>query len=67
MPGVPAYTGRIVLEFETVEGSLLGCVTTSAGTEHQFAGWVGLLGTLQVLLVGDDPSAAKHPAPHTSG
>jgi hypothetical protein len=46
---------RLLLEIEPVEDSLLGRVSTSEGDSREFAGWLGLLNTLEALI------AERHP------
>jgi hypothetical protein len=53
---VPSYPNRVVLQFETEDGTVSGCATTSNGTDHEFAGWLGLLGVLQLLIAEDEAS-----------
>lgn len=48
---------RIVCEVETVGDSLTGRVSVDGGRTHEFTGWLGLLGVLQDLLAGAEPTA----------
>lgn len=61
-----SYPNRVVLQFETADGSVRGCATTSMGAEHKFTGWLGLLSTLQ-LLVGDDEGSLPTRTPNPWG
>jgi hypothetical protein len=46
---------HIDLAVDIVGDSLEGHVTTTDGQQRAFSGWLGLVSTLQVLLVGDEP------------
>jgi hypothetical protein len=53
---VAAEPTRIVLEVELIEESLIGRASASDGINHEFAGWLGLLRVLEVLLPGPRPT-----------
>ena len=51
---------RIVCDVQIDGDSLIGRVSRRGGETHDFSGWLGLLGALQVLLAPTDHSPATH-------
>lgn len=48
---------RILLEVQVIDESMCGRASTESGATHEFAGWLGLLRALEVLL--PDPSRPR--------
>jgi hypothetical protein len=51
---------RLVLEIEPIEDSMTGRLSTSDGDSLEFAGWLGLLNTLETVI-GEPPSRSDEP------
>lgn len=54
---VAAKPIRIVLEVQLIDDSMCGHASTESGATREFAGWLGLLRALEVLL--PDPSPPR--------
>lgn len=54
---VPQDSVRILLEIDVADQSITGRAGEVHGASREFAGWLGLLSTLEALL--DDPESDK--------
>src|SRR5215210_9438686 len=54
---------NLSLELELLDGDLHGRCHDGSGGDHRFSGWLGLIGAIDSLVLGQAPGSAGRAAP----